>query len=238
MLRIIRIILSTFSLYFINHLFVFTVLPFAILISFIDQKRIPALKQWFVRCIFAIVGKQLKVNGYDNLEADGAYVIVSNYPSGYAGFALIGTFPQARVVALAALKNMPILGQALHRIGAIFVQPGKEGRGKMSIATSLKNQVDLSSIIIFPEGGRSPDGRFQRFRRGFIYLLRQTSLDLLPVTLNGLYQLKPMRRFYIDPDAEIEMIIHKPIKKSAVDQMSDSELLTKVQVTIGSVYRP
>jgi 1-acyl-sn-glycerol-3-phosphate acyltransferase len=238
MLRAIRIIYFTFALYILNHLYVFTVLPFLILVSFIDQKRVPALKQWFVRCIFAIVGKQVKVTGYENFEPGGAYVIVANYPSGYAGFALIGAFPKARVVAQAFLKKVPILGQALHRIGAIFVQPGREGQGKMSIEASLKELDETPSITILPEGGRSPDGNIQRFRRGFIYILRQTSLDLLPVTLNGLYQLKPMRRFYVDPDAQPEMVIHKPLKNATVVKMSDAEILTEVQNIIGSVYRP
>ncbi len=47
------------------------------------------------------VGQQVKITGNDNVEPDGAYVIVANYPSGHVGFALIGTFPNARIVALA-----------------------------------------------------------------------------------------------------------------------------------------
>ena len=115
-------------MYIVTHLFVFAVLPFAILISYVDKDKIPTLKQWFVRSLFAIVGKELKVSGYDNVDPDCAYLIVSNYPSFYAGFSLIGTFPRASVVAHAFVKKVPLLGQILGQLGTIFVQPGLAGK--------------------------------------------------------------------------------------------------------------
>ena len=159
-------------------------------------------------------------------------MIVSNYPSFYAGFALIGVFSRASIVAHAFVKKVPLLGQVLNRVGTIFVQPGRAGQGRRAIDLEL-NECDIApSVIILPEGARTPDGKIHRFRRGFIYILRQTSLDLLPVTLNGLYQLKPMRRLYIDPDAEPEMVIHAPVCNSTARQMSDKELAKMVQRVI------
>ena len=238
MLKTIRIIIFTLSMYIVTHLFVFAVLPFAILVSYVDKDKIPSLKQWFVRSLFAIVGKELKVSGYDNVDPDHAYLIVSNYPSFYAGFSLIGTFPRASVVAHAFVKKVPLLGQILSRLGTIFVQPGLAGQGKRAIDFHLNKHDIATSVIILPEGARTPDGEIHRFRRGFLYILRQSSLDLLPITLNGLYQLKPMKRFYIDPDADLEMVIHTPVSNSAARQMSDEELLTMVHSTISGVYRP
>jgi 1-acyl-sn-glycerol-3-phosphate acyltransferase len=238
MLRVIRIILFTLAMYVVTHLFVFATLPLAILISLVDRDRVPALKQMFVRSLFAIVGKEVTVSGHDNVKPGRAYLIVSNYPSFYAGFALIGVFPQASMVAHAFIKRVPLLGQVLGRVGAIFVQPGRAGQGIRAIDHNLSGFDVAPSVIILPEGARTADGRIHRFRRGFIHILGQTSLDLLPVTLNGMYQLKPMRRFYLDPDAKPELVIHKPVGNSTVRQMRDEELLTMVQTVIGSVYRP
>jgi hypothetical protein len=47
-----------------------------------------------------------------------------------------------------------------------------------------------------------------------------------------------MKRFSIDPDAELEMVIHTPVSNLAARQMSDEELLTKVHNIISSVYQP
>ena len=238
MIRIFRVIGATLSLYLITHLFVFAVLPISTLISCLREDRTPAIKQWFVKCLFAIVGTQLKVSGYGNVDPERRYVIVSNYPSGYAGFALMGAFPRASLVAHAFLKRIPFLGQALSRIGAVFVQPGLAGHGRRAIDLYLARRDDIPSMIILPEGGRTSDGKIHRFRRGFVYLQRQTSFDVLPVTLNGLYQLKPMRRLYADPDAKPEMVIHPFVSASAAGRMSDEELIRVVRDTIVMAYRP
>jgi 1-acyl-sn-glycerol-3-phosphate acyltransferase len=236
--KIIRIIIFTLSMYIVTHLFVLVTLPFAILISYIDKERIPTLKQWFVKSLFAIIGKKMRISGFDNFNPDLAFVIISNYPSFYASFALIGIFPRASVVAHSYVKRVPLLGQILSRLGTIFVRPGKAGQGRNAIDSHLGNWDASHSVIILPEGARTPDGRIHPFRRGFVYILRQTSLDLLPVTLNGLYQLKPMKRFYTDPDAQPEMIIHTPISNATARQMSDEELLTMAQNIIGYAYQP
>jgi len=222
----------------VTHLFVFTVLPFAILISYLDRERIPAIKQWFVKCIFAIVGMRLKVSGYNNYNPECRYVIVSNYPSGYAGFALIGEFPHASLVAHAFLRKIPLISQALKMIGAVFVQPGFAGRGRKSIDIYLGRHNDVPSVIILPEGGIARDGKIHRFRRGFIHIQRQTRFDVLPVTLNGLFQLKPFGRLYADPDAKPEMIIHPAIRASVAGQMRDEKLISLVKETVESTYRP
>jgi 1-acyl-sn-glycerol-3-phosphate acyltransferase len=237
-LRGIRIIIVTLSMSIVTHLFVCVALPLAILISYIDETKIPVVKQVFVRCLFAIVGKDLKVSGHDNIQPAQGYVIVSNYPSFYAGFALIGAFPQASVVVHAFLKRVPLLAQVLRRVGAIFVQPGKAGQGGRAIDDRLSEGGAAQGVIILPEGARTPDGAIHQFRRGFVRILRQTSLDLLPVALNGLYSLKPMRRFYADPDADPEMVIHAPMRNAYARAMPDDELLAMVQCIIGSVYQP
>jgi 1-acyl-sn-glycerol-3-phosphate acyltransferase len=236
--RIVRVISTTVSLYLVTHLFVFTVLPFAILISYLDRERIPSIKQWFAKCIFAIVGMRLKVSGHDNYNPECRYVIVSNYPSGYAGFALIGEFPQASLVAHAFLSRIPLISQALKMIGAVFVQPGLAGRGRKAIDIYLGEHDDVPSAIILPEGRIAKDGKIHRFRRGFVHIQRQTCFDVLPVTLNGLFQLKPFGRLYADPDAKPEMVIHPAIRASVAGQMSDEELIAFVKETVESTYRP
>ena len=214
------------------------VLPFAMLISYLDRERLPSIKKWFVKCIFAIVGMRLKVSGNNNYNPECRYVIVSNYPSGYAGFALIGEFPHASLVAHAFLRRIPIISQALKMIGAVFVQPGLTGRGRKSIDIFLGEHTDVPSIIILPEGKIAKDGKIHRFRRGFVHIQRQTCFDVLPVTLNGLFQLKPFGRLYADPDAKPEMVIHPAISASIADRMSDEELKSFVEETVESAYIP
>jgi 1-acyl-sn-glycerol-3-phosphate acyltransferase len=236
--RFFQILLATLRLYIGTHLYVFVFLPYAILASYIDRDRMPALKQQFARAVFAVVGKRLRVSGREHVRPDRACVIISNYPSGYAGFALVSEFPSARIVAHAFIRNVPLLGQAMRRVGAMFVRPGRKGLGRAAIDVSLREWTNVPSIIILPEGGRTPDGQIHRFRRGFLHILRQTNLDLLPVTLNGLFQLKPATRIYADPAADPEMIIHPALSQARLRELDDEQVLQLARDLIASVYRP
>ena len=94
------------------------------------------------------------------------------------------------------------------------------------------------NIIIIPEGQRTSDGQIQRFKRGFTYILRNSSLDLLPITLNGFYQLKPVNRKYIDPNAELEFIVHEPISNAVIKDMVDDQIIDMTIAIISESYRP
>lgn len=156
--RSIRIILATLSMYIVTHLLALVFLPFAILMSYLDRDSLPALKRWFVRSLFAIVGKELRVSGRENVQPDHEYVIISNYPSFYTGFALIGAFPSACVVAQAFVRKVPLVGQALSRMGAIFVQPGRRGLWTSS-HRHQPARPRRHSQHHHPAGGRTNAGR-------------------------------------------------------------------------------
>jgi len=135
------------------------------------------------------------------------------------------------------LSRVPIVGFLLKVAGAIFVQQKRFGKTKSAIDETLK-QIGNRSIIILPEGGRSPNGSIRTFKRGFIYILRHSSMDLLPVTLRGFHKLKPLKRPYLDPDAELEVVVYKPLSHSTIEHLNNEGLLRKTIETIREAYRP
>ena len=238
MKRFVRILVYTISMYFITHLIVFFYLfPIGTTRILIDPKCTPRFRKQITGWLFAIIGQRLKVIGLDNLEKDKSYVIVSNYPGSYAGFALMYMFPNASIFVHSFLSRVPMVGFLLKSIGAIFVQQKKFGKTKRSIDKALE-QIRDRSFIILPEGGRSPDGSIRMFKRGFIYILRNSSMDLLPVTLRGFYRLKPLKRPYLNPDSDLEIVIHKPIDRSVVEDLDNERLLQLTVETIKKAYKP
>ncbi len=235
--RFSQVFLTTFSMYLVTHLLVFLLLPFGILMAVLAPGVVPDLKKRFTGILFGIVGKRLEVSGLEHVGAGKDYLIIANYPSFYAGFALIHVFPHAGVVANAFIQRIPLLGAFMKRIGTIFVTPKKGRRSIRAIDMGL-SEGEARSIIIFPEGERTADGAIHRFKRGFIYILRGSSLDLLPVTLNGFYRLKPVKRMTLDPDAQPEVIIHPPMDNATAREMDDKELLAAAVEVIQSVYVP
>lgn len=99
----------------------------------------------------------------------------------------------------------------------------------------LREKGKLRSIAIFPEGTRTLDGKLNAFYRGFIHLLRATENDILPVTLNGFYKLKPKNRFSIDFGSKLEAVIHSPLNGKEMALKTDKEILDRVTEIIESV---
>ena len=179
----------------------------------------------------------MKVTGLEKLSLEKNYIIVSNYPGSYAGFALMHVFPETLMLVHAFLSKVPIIGYLLKSTGGVFVQRKQFRKTKQVLDETLKN-IESKSIIIFPEGGRTADGRIRKFKHGFIYLLRHSSMDLVPVSLRGFYRLKPLKRFYLDPDSDLEVVIHNPISRFTIESLKDEELLKLTFNIIEEAYRP
>jgi 1-acyl-sn-glycerol-3-phosphate acyltransferase len=98
----------------------------------------------------------------------------------------------------------------------------------------IKSQSN--TVAIFPEGTRTLNGKINSFYRGFIYLYRTRDLEILPITLNGFYDLKPKHRMYINFGSKLGVVIHDPIRKEALADKSDDEIIAKVKGIIESAY--
>ena len=99
---------------------------------------------------------------------------------------------------------------------------------------NLKETAKHRTVAIFPEGTRTLDGKLNAFYRGFIHLLRATGNDILPVTLNGFYELKPKNRFHIKFGSKLSVVIHPPIDGAELVSVSDNEIMDRISTVIES----
>jgi len=99
---------------------------------------------------------------------------------------------------------------------------------------SLEEKARQRTVAIFPEGTRTLDGKLNSFYRGFIHLLRATEHDILPVTLNGFYKLKPKNRFSINFGARLAVVIHRPIGGPELSGRTDNEIMDRISEVIES----
>ena len=99
---------------------------------------------------------------------------------------------------------------------------------------TLEQKAQNNTVAIFPEGTRTLDGKLNSFYRGFIHLLRATEHDILPVTLNGFYKLKPKNRFSIHFGSRLGIIIHPPMGGTIMAQKSDQEIMNQVSDALES----
>ncbi|UCG30965.1 MAG: 1-acyl-sn-glycerol-3-phosphate acyltransferase [candidate division WOR-3 bacterium] len=238
--RLRSIIVSTIAMYAATHLMVFALMPVAFMVFiFGAENTINKFKRFFAGVVFDVIGKKIRVIGIEKIRNDKKYLVICNYPSGYATFALMKCFPSITFVADDYLTNLPFIAFFLKHIHAIFVDQKNAWKSKAAIDERLKNQSrEVQYLLIYPEGRRTVNGHIGRFKCGFGYILRHSEFDLLPVTANGFYQLKPVKRVHLDPNADLEIIIHEPIANSEFRRMSKEEATAKSEEIIKAAYRP
>jgi 1-acyl-sn-glycerol-3-phosphate acyltransferase len=181
------------------------------------------------------MGKRLHVTGKEHFRKDHKYIVLANHASLFDIPAIMAVFSRVSWLGKEVLMKIPLFGQALKTIDYIPVPRPLTSGGRKIINDSIKNAGDIT-VSIFPEGTRTLDGGLQEFKRGFILILKGTELDVVPVTLNGMFALKPKKRFSINPFVRLEMIIHEPIANSALRDKSNDEILKITRSVIAEPY--
>ena len=134
------------------------------------------------------------------------------------------------------LLKVPLFGKLLKMNGYIpFKEPSYRNTKEMIDQLVIRSKDQ--TVAIFPEGTRTLNGKINEFYRGFIYLFRNSETDILPVTLNGFYDLKPKNRSYINFNARLAVVIHKPIKRDDLIGKTDFQIVETVKSVIESAYK-
>ena len=219
-------------LYCFTAIIVFIVLIFATLKL---RSPISFLSQFWAKSAFIIMGKKFKVHGREYIRTGKKYILVANHSSLFDIVAIMSFYPGISWFGHERLLKIPLFGRILKMTDYVpFREPNYINTRRMieQLIQNSKNQT----VAIFPEGTRTLNGRINTFYRGFIYLYRTRDIEIMPVTLNGFYDLKPKNRAYINFGSKLDIIIHEPIKREALEGKSDSEIIETVKGIIESAY--
>jgi 1-acyl-sn-glycerol-3-phosphate acyltransferase len=200
------------------------------------KRPIQFLFQLWAKSVFLIIGKKFKVHGMENIRKGEKYILVANHASLFDIVAIVSFYPEISWFGHERLLKVPVFGSLLKMTDYVpFKEPNYRNTRKM--IEQLSQKSELRTVAIFPEGTRTLNGRINTFYRGFIYLYRASDLKILPVTLNGFYDLKPKNRMYINFDSKLDIIVHQPIKREELEGRTDVEIIDTVKGIIESAYK-
>lgn len=190
-------------------------------------------KNWS-RGILAICGVRLKVDGTNFLKSGQSYVYIANHASQFDIPAILAGIPdQIRIIYKKELEKIPVFGWSL-KFNKTYISIDR-GHGESALA-SLASAADKiragTSVILFAEGTRSPDGKLQPFKRGPFNLAVRAGVPVVPVTIKGSYAILPKHSSRIKPGT-ISMTISEPILPAGViGKNAEIELRDKVHSAI------
>jgi len=189
--------------------------------------------QFWARSVFFLIGKKLHIEGVENIKEDEKYILIANHSSLFDIIAIVSFFPGLSWFGHERLTRIPVFRQVLKLTDYVPMRKTSIKNTKEMI-NQLVEKSKLHTIAIFPEGTRTLNGKVNDFYRGFVILLRNAEIDVLPVTLNGFYGLKPKNRFYIGFDSKLNVLIHKPVRREELINRSDTEIINIVKSRIES----
>ncbi len=176
------------------------------------------------------------VTGLDQIDPTKTHVYAVNHGSALDIPALYAHLPfQFRILHKKELWSYPIVGWHLKRSGQVCVDQQNPARSVGQIKSALRTLKGGMPLVIFPEGGRTPDGRIQPFLPGAFFLAIKAEVDIVPVVLRGMYGLLPMNTYHIKP-RPLEMRVGKPIPTKGLTLRDMEELSERVQKAIEQMY--
>ena len=164
-----------------------------------------------------LLGASLEVRGLERLAPDQPYVLMVNHQSFLDAWAIAATIPvKARGLVQHELRSVPIAGQACERLGHIFVDRGDPWAAHESLRRAAERAAAGTSLLFFPEGTRTRNGRLGPFKTGGFHLAIRSGVPVLPVSVWGTGALLPPDEWRFKP-GPVHVAIGRPIPTEHLD---------------------
>lgn len=164
-------------------------------------------------CWLAFV--KVTVTGRENIDASTSYVFVANHQGAYDIFSLFGYLGHNfRWMMKESLRKIPFVGWACKASGQIFVDNSSVTSTRHTMEKAERQLRDGMSLTVFPEGARTWDGKMRRFKKGAFMLAVEFNLPVVPVTIDGAFDVMPRFKKLPRP-GHIHITIHRPINPEA-----------------------
>jgi 1-acyl-sn-glycerol-3-phosphate acyltransferase len=177
--------------------------------------------------ILATTGVRVSAQGLERVPREGSFLFVSNHQSFYDIPIIFWHVPfDLRIIAKASLGRFPFIGGHLRRTGHVLVD-------RSSAAQSTFRQVQRllerkQSLLVFPEGTRSADGRVGRFRGGIFLLAIEAGLAVVPVAVRGSRHVMRKGRLMTCP-GQVSLEVFEPVPTAGLGREAAKGLAERVQ---------
>lgn len=185
-------------------------------------------------CFISLI--PVKVTGRENIRKGQSYVFVLNHQGAYDIFLVYGYLNRNfKWMMKKSLRKAPVIGPACAACHHIFVDNSSPSAIVRTIEEGRKTLQGGTSLVVFPEGQRTFTGRMNRFKKGAFLLAEQLGLPIVPITINGSFEILPRQKgmSFINWH-RMSMTIHKPIQPKGDSPEAIREVMEEAYESIHS----
>ncbi len=165
------------------------------------------------RIIIRIMLLPVKVEGRENLQKGQSYVFVANHQGAFDIFLIYGYLNRNfKWMMKRSLRQVPFVGAACAAAHHIFVDKRGPSKIRETYDKAHETLQGGMSLVVFPEGARTFTGHMGTFKRGAFMLADDLQLPVVPLTINGSFNVMPrMRDMKWVLWHPLRLTIHRPI---------------------------
>ncbi|MBR5131992.1 MAG: 1-acyl-sn-glycerol-3-phosphate acyltransferase [Alistipes sp.] len=196
-----------------------------------DKKRfvVHKLSKWLTDSFFGFgLVMRRKVEGIENLDPNGTYVMVLNHNSMVDILSIYNLPLVFKWVSKKEVYRIPIVGRLLLAHGDIVINRASTKEAMQLVHTRGKEWLAKgASVAIFPEGTRSKDGEIHNFKAGAFILAKDAEVPILPIVLEGTDRVV-RKGFFMNWSNRITIKILPPVSKQDVVERPIKEVMAEV----------
>lgn len=198
------------------------------------------VQHWFARTwsrmILRTASIKVQMEGLEHIDASRPAVYAVNHLSAVDIPVLYAELPvKFRIMAKKELFRYPFLGWHLKRSGQIPIDQGDAHASLRSLNRASESLRHGTPLVVFPEGGRAPDGRLQAFMGGAFYVAIRAQAPVVPIALVGTYEMLPMNSFHLKPGTA-QLIIGEPISTAGMKVREMDALAQQTREAVAQLY--
>jgi len=209
MIRTIFTILVVIVMTFLCGLIIILLYPFG---SY--NKMTNKLALIWAKSIVWSAGAKIELHGLDKIDFNKSYVFAGNHQSHIDVVAVFSILPlTVRYIAKKELFRIPFFGWAMAAAGIIKVDRSNREKAIKSIDKAGESIKKGVSVILFPEGTRSPDGEIHAFKKGAFVLATKSGVPIVPISISGTRRILEKHSLSLNPGT-VKIVISEPIDSS------------------------
>lgn len=180
-------------------------------------------------------GIKVTATGNENIDPKVSRIYMTNHQSYFDIFALLAYVPvHFKFILKKELMEIPLFGLAMRKAGYIGVDREDPKEAILSMRKAGEKLKSGASLVVFPEGTRSVDGRLLPFKRGAFNLAIKSGCDIVPLAICNSYLIVSKGSLKVNRGG-FEMAIGKPISTNGYTKKDIFQLIDKVRDAISSL---
>jgi 1-acyl-sn-glycerol-3-phosphate acyltransferase len=177
-------------------------------------------------------GVRFTMIGADQLDPAAPCVYMSNHQSYFDVICEVGYLPHpARFVAKKELVYIPIFGQVMWGSGHIIINRSRHADSVAGLKKAALKIRSGTSILVFPEGTRSPDHKLGEFKKGGFMLALEAQVPIVPVSVSGTHPMMPKDGFTFTK-SDVTIVIGDPIPTAGLTPTERDRLMALTRAAI------